>query len=661
MAISFVGGASAHALNGANPSATLPGTIAQDDLVIAVVSHNDTALDSTMAMSTAGYTKVADLYANDANDANVGVFYKYMGATPDTTAVAQGVGNTSNETNIAVLVFRGVKTVANGGPFAATATTATGINGANPDPPSISFTDSGVWTVIAAGNAFPSGTTTFTLPTGYTTNAQQDSAAETAGSGGAVIGYSSSPTSPENPAAITSSAGDTTCSWAAVTMALLPSAVQLTGVALSAAPSLPAGTALKSSNLGGVALSISPSLPFGGLADPNAIAPTHLIEIAFGTDPTVTPVWDDVTDYVRAFTVGRGTNHELDQPAAGKATITLDNRDRRFDPTYDAGPYYPNVLPMRRVRIRAAWMGVIYPVFQGYIESWPQQYPGRGADALVEVEASDGFLPLAAAKVSATYSQEASGARITNILDDAGWPAADRDVDAGNSTIAAATLDSVPALTHLLDVSTAEMGLLFMGRDGNVRFVERHSFFLSSVDATNYTWGDIEGEHRYIDIIPQEDHSQIYNDVRITPDGGTEQVATDATSQGRFFLRTLSRSVVLASDSAALDQANYLLSRYKDAYVRVPSMELAVIRETAQWSRVLDREIGDRLVVRRRHPAGGDPLERQVYIVGVEIQATPSDAEWSVTWRLAPFDAQTPWILGDPESGQLGMTTRLGF
>jgi hypothetical protein len=33
----------------------------------------------------------------------------------------------------------------------------------------------------------------------------------------------------------------------------------------------------------------------------------------------------------------------------------LDNLDRRFDPTYTSGAYYPNVLPMRRVRISSGF------------------------------------------------------------------------------------------------------------------------------------------------------------------------------------------------------------------------------------------------------------------------------------------------------------------
>jgi hypothetical protein len=86
--------------------------------------------------------------------------------------------------------------------------------------------------------------------------------------------------------------------------------------------------------------------------------PTLAVECAFGSDASnASPSWQDITDYVREVRIRRGRQFELDRIDASTLALKLDNSDRRFDPSYVSGPYYPNVLPMRRVRVRAAAFG----------------------------------------------------------------------------------------------------------------------------------------------------------------------------------------------------------------------------------------------------------------------------------------------------------------
>lgn len=118
------------------------------------------------------------------------------------------------------------------------------------------------------------------------------------------------------------------------------------------------------------------------------------VEVAFSTDPGATPTWTDVSTYLERFSVHRGRADELAAFSAGQATITLANEDRRFDPVYAAGPYYPNVVPMRRIRIRATYNSITYDVYNGYVTNWRQEYsPPQAAECVVE--ASDAFKVLA--------------------------------------------------------------------------------------------------------------------------------------------------------------------------------------------------------------------------------------------------------------------------
>jgi hypothetical protein len=104
-------------------------------------------------------------------NANLAVFYKYHNGS-DTTAVCAASGAGSDSSTAACLqVFRGVATVAQGGPLEIAIATATGTSGGDPNPPSVSgFTEATSAVVIACalGNA---AALTLTAPTNYTTNA----------------------------------------------------------------------------------------------------------------------------------------------------------------------------------------------------------------------------------------------------------------------------------------------------------------------------------------------------------------------------------------------------------------------------------------------------------------------------------------------------------
>src|SRR5215213_3092239 len=104
--------------------------------------------------------------------------------------------------------------------------------------------------------------------------------------------------------------------------------------------------------------------------------PTITVEIAFATAPlAVTPTWTDVTAYVKSIPqIRRGRQNALTGIEAGTAVVVLDNRTRRFDPTYASGAYYPNVLPGRKIRISAVYNSTTYYLFTGFIDTWPPEW-----------------------------------------------------------------------------------------------------------------------------------------------------------------------------------------------------------------------------------------------------------------------------------------------
>ena len=122
MAISRIGGASGSAINAGSVTVTLPGSMNVDDLILVAWScGDDDFTQPTLAMTTAGYTEltISTLSADGGTtgDGNLAIFYKFHnGSDTDSVTAASGTGNDSSNA-VALQVFRGVATVAQGGPL----------------------------------------------------------------------------------------------------------------------------------------------------------------------------------------------------------------------------------------------------------------------------------------------------------------------------------------------------------------------------------------------------------------------------------------------------------------------------------------------------------------------------------------------------------------
>lgn len=382
--------------------------------------------------------------------------------------------------------------------------------------------------------------------------------------------------------------------------------------------------------------------------------PTLTAEIAFG-DPTDTPTYTDVSAQHISTRIRRGRNHELDRVEAATCITRLRDPDGYFDTTNLGSPYAGNVLPMRRMRIRGTWQGVTYDRFNGYIESYPRSWtPGPAGIAYVEIHAVDAFKVLALAKVSTARSAELSGARVNAILDAIGWPAADRAIDTGLSTVQAVTYTDEPALTALQAIETTEGGLLFVSRDGKITFLDRTKPIESVLDATNLTFGDSGLEKDYVDLATSFDDSQIWNDVKVTAPGNADGMAEDLASQDRYFRRTLVVSTLHEDENEQQSKAEYLRTRFSEPALRVTSLDLSSAKgQDIQWPHILPRELHDK-VRARKTVSGGGAISQDSFIEGTTELIR--QGTWDMIWNLSPLDRATDyWIWG---TSRWGLDTR---
>jgi hypothetical protein len=135
--------------------------------------------------------------------------------------------------------------------------------------------------------------------------------------------------------------------------------------------------------------------------------PVAVVEIAFTDGPyVVSPTWTDVTAYVRGMDISRGIPDDWTLQADGSATVTLSNRDRRFDPFNTTGPYYGNLLPRRQIRIRATHASTTYDVFRGFIAGWPPEWTDAGTDSTVTLFCFDALQLLGSSSLPADWSRD---------------------------------------------------------------------------------------------------------------------------------------------------------------------------------------------------------------------------------------------------------------
>lgn len=262
-----------------------------------------------------------------------------------------------------------------------------------------------------------------------------------------------------------------------------------------------------------------------------------------------------------------------------------------------------------------------------------------------------------------TFIAQATGSHVNAILDAIGWPAAERVIDAGNSTIPAST-PSGSALSWLLKIAEeSENGLFQVRGDGKLLFHERHGLWKSPHNTSQATFGDGGGaELAYADLEPVFDDADLYTAVTVEREGGTAQRAEDAAAKTKYGPRILEKTgLLISSDLEAADAANYLLTRFKEPFLRFRSLKVLGAADDSILAQLLGRDIHhDRITVKRRAPGGGAVTVQDAHIEGQQLDVTPG-RPWEARWALVPADRFSFWLLGDATYGVLGSTTRLGY
>jgi hypothetical protein len=361
-----------------------------------------------------------------------------------------------------------------------------------------------------------------------------------------------------------------------------------------------------------------------------------ICRIAFATAPFAsTPTWVDVSSDLMSLSIKRGRMNEMNRIEAGTATVKLLNISGDYWPNNTSSAYYGNLVPVKRISLQVGYPAAsTYDVYTGFIESYNPDFILKPIKAPVMViQCSDLFKNLNYYSINNTtgYPAELSGARVGRVLDAVTWPSTDRTLGTGQNTMASTGPISLEnSLEHTYNVSMAEQGLFFIAPNGYATFQDR---LHRSTATSEGTFGELPdlGITNY--NFAMED-LYIYNDVRMTRDGGTEQVATDTTSQGVYGTRSYAQTgLINNTDDETQDIAYHLLDNWKTPAMRLKDITiLPSAAPTTLYPQVLGRDISDKITVKLSQAS----INQDYFIEGIEHNWDAREPQmWATKWQLS--------------------------
>lgn len=365
----------------------------------------------------------------------------------------------------------------------------------------------------------------------------------------------------------------------------------------------------------------------------------------------------DVTNTVQRIAIRRGRDRMFEEYTPGQATIQFQDFTGDWNPDNASGPYFGKILPMRLVRVTTEYLGVEYPLFSGYIQSWDWEWADQAADyALVTIQCVDAFRLLQLSNittVTGAATNDLPGTRINQILDQAGWSAGLRTITDGDTELQ----NDPGTLRNALDacqlVEESDLGAFFVGPDGHVTYLSRDALsILSAGTATVFDDDGTDIAYQTLDV--NLDETELANQVTFARLGGTDQTVSDAASITEYFLRSYYKSGLMMKDNAtALARAQSVLSYRKEPRIRVDSIGLDLSSVSSRVIPGLSLDIGDPIVVNRTW-ANNTRFDVRVTVNGVSHDITPE--RWTTQFTTA-YPLSTAFILDSVEFGILGTNT----
>ena len=287
----------------------------------------------------------------------------------------------------------------------------------------------------------------------------------------------------------------------------------------------------------------------------------------------------DISNQIGKISIKGGYDLFQDQFQAGTATIRVYDPTGAWNPTNPTSPYYPNLTPLRKMRVSATYNGNTSYLISGYVVAYNYTYPKDQVIAYCDIDIVDGFRLFQLANittVSGATGGQTTGTRINKILDDVSWPNGLREVmDDATETICQADPGTArTALQAIKMVEFTEQGAFYMDGGGDAVFKSRR--YVMGTSGQNPTYFANDGSAiNYANIVFKLDDKLIINDATMSIIGGTNQEAGNATSIAQYFPHSRSQNnLVATTDTDAMNIAKNYVATRAFTTIRIDAMTL---------------------------------------------------------------------------------------
>jgi len=240
--------------------------------------------------------------------------------------------------------------------------------------------------------------------------------------------------------------------------------------------------------------------------------------------------------------------------------------------------------------------------------------------------------------------------RVTDLLDLLGWPASDRTLSTGQTTIGGMTSGVGSILAGVFEAQDAEDGEFWVAGDGKVNFTNRYDRNLSAYAATFSN--DTGGDSVYRDFKWVADEQLLRNVGRVTDASAVVSEGRDATSVAKYATRAISRTSQTTTATEPQDYADWLAAEFGTARRRGLLTLLSAQSSTNDsWAEMLSRELGDLISVENTPVSGGAQNQYDFFVEEINLRGTVE--AWTMTLGLSPAVRQRMFTLDNDPLGKL--------
>jgi hypothetical protein len=357
--------------------------------------------------------------------------------------------------------------------------------------------------------------------------------------------------------------------------------------------------------------------------------------------------WTNITEDIRELSVRLPSRSRLQAVfQAGSASIVLDNRTRKYDPLYAAGPFFGDLKANRPMRVNfGEGGGPISNVFTGWTDGWSFAYDKSNNDATATITCIDalakaGFSAIPAGTTPTLTAGEYVATRGDALVTAAGttditYSAADGYARFGTTWDATVQHN---LLTELRRCAELEVAPLLALDDGTLHQEARYWFATRALSATsNCTIPSATLPCNEVRVL--FDARELVSAVSMTDEVGNVATATNTAAVTEFGERyaDLNFNNMPAGDPSSLAGAAATWVGLRGGEeMRFDTVTILPQRSDDWWEHINERRPLDRVTVSITPTGVGSPITEDAFIDGIEHHITVDS--WVTTWHLLPAD-----------------------